>query len=82
MLVDWLDAPSRYAKIKFECDVEADAPTGLDDILVERTNVLQHRKQVKFKPDPDAPPLSWDWLLKKSGKTERSRSMLKKWFDA
>lgn len=82
VLCDWLDAPSRYAKVKFECDVEADAPTGLDDIVVERTDGLQDLKQVKFTPNPDAHPLSWDWLLEKSGKTERSRSMLRKWFDA
>lgn len=82
VLCDWLDAPSRYAKVKFECDVEADAPTGLDDIVVERMDGLQDLKQVKFTPNPDAHLLSWDWMLEKSGKTERSRSMLKKWFDA
>lgn len=82
VLCDWLDAPSRYAKVKFECDVEADAPMGLDDIVVERSDGLQDLKQVKFTPNPDAHPLSWDWLLEKSGKTERSRSMLKKWYDA
>lgn len=82
VLCDWLDGPSRYAKVKFECDVEAEAPTGLDDIVIERTDGLQDLKQVKFTPNPDAHPLSWDWLLEKSGKTERSRSMLKKWFDA
>jgi hypothetical protein len=82
VLCDWLDSPSRYAKVKFECDVEADAPTGLDDIVVERTDGLHDLKQVKFTPNPNAHPLSWDWLLEKSGKTERSRSMFKKWFDA
>ncbi len=82
VLCDWLDAPSRYAKVKFECDVEADAPMGLDDIVVERSDGLQDLKQVKFTPNSDAHPLSWDWLLEKSGKTERSRSMLKKWYDA
>jgi hypothetical protein len=82
VLCDWLDAPSRYVKVKFECDVEADAPQGLDDIVVERADGLQDLKQVKFTPNPDAHPLSWDWLLEKSGKTTRSRSMLKKWFDA
>lgn len=82
VLCDWLDAPSRYARVKFECDVEADAPMGLDDIVVERTDGLQDLKQVKFTPNPDAHPLSWDWLLENTGKTARSRSMLKKWFDA
>jgi len=82
VLCDWLDAPGRYVKVKFECDVEADAPTGLDDIVVERTDGLQDLKQVKFTPNPDAHPLTWNWLLERSGKTERSRSMLRKWFDA
>ncbi|WP_246886568.1 hypothetical protein [Pseudomonas chlororaphis] len=82
VLCDWLDAPNRYVKVKFECDVEADAPTALDDIVIERADGLQDLKQVKFTPNPDAHALSWDWLLEKSGKTERSRSMLKKWFDA
>jgi hypothetical protein len=31
LLCDWLDAPSRYVRMKFECDDEADAPTGLDE---------------------------------------------------
>lgn len=82
VLCDWLDAPNRYVKIKFECDVGADAPSALDDIVIERTDGLQDLMQVKFTPNPDAHALSWDWLLEKSGKTERSRSMLRKWFGA
>jgi hypothetical protein len=40
--------------------------------------------QVKFTPSPhkDENRLSWDWLLKVSGKTERSRSIFKKLYDA
>jgi NACHT domain len=82
VLCDWLEAPNLYEKVKFECDVEADAPRGLDDIVVERADGRQDLKQVKFTPNPDAHLLSWDWLLERSGKTARSRSMLKKWFDA
>jgi hypothetical protein len=82
VLCDWLDAPSRYTRVKFECDDEAVAPTGLDDIVVERTDGLLDLQQVKFTPAPDAHPLCWDWMLEKTGKTARSRSMLRKWFDA
>jgi hypothetical protein len=82
LLCDWLDAPSRYARMKFECDDEADAPTGLDDIVAERGNGIVDLQQVKFTPNPEAYPLSWDWMLEKSGKTARSRTMLRKWFDA
>lgn len=82
VLCDWLDAPARYTRVKFECDDEADAPTGLDDIVVERSDGLVDLQQVKFTPDPDAHLLSWIWLLEKTGKTARSRSMLRKWFDA
>lgn len=82
VLCDWLDAPARYTRVKFECDDEAVAPTGLDDIVVERADELVDLQQIKFTPAPDAHPLCWDWLLEKSGKTARSRSMLRKWFDA
>jgi hypothetical protein len=68
--------------VKFECDDEAVAPTGLDDTVVERADSQVDLQQVKFTPNPDAHPLCWDWMLEKSGKTERSRSMLRKWFDA
>lgn len=82
ILCDWLDAPSRYSRVKFECDVEYEAPQGLDDIVIERSDGLVDLQQVKFTPNTDAHPLSWEWMLDKSGKTARSRSMLRKWFDA
>jgi hypothetical protein len=82
LLCDWLDAPSRYARVKFECDDEADAPTGLDDIVAERSDGRVDLQQVKFTPNPEEYRLSWDWMLEKSGKTARSRTMLRKWFDA
>lgn len=82
VLCDWLDAPTRYSRVKFECDVEHEAPQALDDIVVERSDGLVDLQQVKFTPNPDVHLLCWDWMLKKTGKTERSRSMLRKWFDA
>lgn len=82
ILCDWLDAPARYTRVKFECDDESVAPTGLDDIVVERSNGLVDLQQVKFTPDPNLHLLCWKWMLEKTGKTARSRSMLRKWFDA
>lgn len=82
VLCDWLDAPTRYTRVKFECDDEVEAPTGLDDIVIERSDGRKDLQQVKFTPNPDVHLLSWDWLLEKTGKTARSRSMLRKWFDA
>lgn len=82
VLCDWLDAPARYTRVKLECDDEAVAPTGLDDIVVERADGLVDLQQVKFTPAPNSHPLCWDWMLEKTGKTARSRSMLRKWFDA
>ena len=82
VLCDWLDAPSRYTRVKFECDDETVAPTGLDDIVIERADGLLDLHQVKFTPAPDAHLLCWDWMLEKTGKTARARSMLRKWFDA
>ncbi|WP_394390769.1 NACHT domain-containing protein [Shewanella woodyi] len=82
VLCDWLDAPSRYSRVKFECDKENEAPQGLDDIVIERSDGCFDLLQVKFTPNPDIHLLTWDWMLEKSGKTARSRSMLRKWFDA
>lgn len=82
VLCDWLDAPARYSRVKFECDEQNVAPQGLDDIVVERSDGLLDLQQVKFTPDPDAHLLSWHWMIEKAGKTARSRSMLRKWFDA
>lgn len=82
VLCDWLDAPARYSRVKFECDNENEAPQGLDDIVIERSDGLIELHQVKFTPDPSKNLLCWDWMLEKTGTTERSRSMLKKWFDA
>lgn len=82
LLCDWLDAPARYARVKFECDDEAVAPTGLDDVVAERPDNLVDLQQIKYTPNPEVHALGWDWMLEKSGKTNRSRPMLRKWFDA
>lgn len=82
VLCDWLDAPARFKKVKFECDNDNEAPQGLDDIVIERADGRFDLQQVKFTPRSDLHALSWDWLLEKSGKTPRSRSMIRKWFDA
>jgi hypothetical protein len=82
VLCDWLDAPTRYRRVKFECDNENEAPQALDDIVIERSDGLVDLQQIKFTPDADKHPLSWDWMLENTGKTDRSRSMLRKWFDA
>ena len=48
-------------------------------LLLDAQNPLA--VEAKFTPDPDAHPLCWKWLLEKTGKTARSRSMLCKWSD-
>ncbi|MEN4933459.1 hypothetical protein [Pantoea agglomerans] len=77
-----LTPPTRYRRVKFECDNEHEAPQALDDIVIERSDGLVDLQQIKFTPDADKHPLCWDWMLENTGKTDRSRSMLRKWFDA
>lgn len=83
LLCDWLDSPSRYTRIRFECDEDAIAPQGLDDLVAEHSDGRIDLWQVKFTPSPEKNALDWDWLLKKPGKADgKSRSNLRKWFDA
>ncbi|HDR8974580.1 ATP-binding protein [Burkholderia vietnamiensis] len=83
LLCDWLDSPTRYTRIRFECDEDAVAPQGLDDLVAERPDGRFDLWQVKFTPSPDKHALDWEWLLDKPGKAGgRSRSNLRKWFDA
>ncbi|CAM2191463.1 protein of unknown function [Paraburkholderia kururiensis] len=83
LLCDWLDAPTRYTRVRFECDEESVAPKGLDDLIAERPDGRIDLWQVKFTPSPDRYGLDWNWLFDKSGKAAgRSRSNLRKWFDA
>ncbi|HIF9152450.1 TPA: ATP-binding protein [Photobacterium damselae] len=85
LLAEWLHSPSQYVRVAFEADTDSnETPEGIDDIVCERPNGVKDFWQVKFTPSPDKDEncLSWDWLLKISGKTARSRSILKKLHDA
>ena len=85
LLAEWLKTPSKYIRATFEADQSGDeTPSGIDDVVFQKPDGVYDYWQVKFTPTPDKPEngLTWDWLLKKSGKTERSRSILKKIFDA
>ena len=53
----------RATRVKFECDDEAVAPTGLDDIVAERPDDLVDLEQVKYTPNPAMHALSWAWML-------------------
>lgn len=85
ILAYWLNSPTVFRRICFEADsLENEAPLGIDDIICERTDGKIDYRQIKFTPntDKDENALSWNWLLKRIGKTERSRSILKKLSDA
>lgn len=77
-LCDWLDNPSLYEWIKFEADDEQDA-SGLDDIVIMRTDGQMELIQVKFTVSEFEPDyaLSWEWLTARKGK--RGTSLLEKW---
>jgi len=81
----WLNSPTEFERMCFEADEEAnEAPKGIDDIVCQRSDGKTDFIQVKFTPSPEKEQnqLTWDWLLTRSGKTERSRSILKKLCDA
>jgi hypothetical protein len=85
LLAEWIHSPTRYLRVAFEADRdENEAPEGIDDIVCERPDGVKDFWQVKFTPSPEKHEngLTWDWLLKISGKTAKSRSILKKLFDA
>lgn len=85
LIADWLHSPSKYSRVAFEADADTNGtPAGIDDIVGERPDGVKDFWQVKFTPSPhkDENRLSWDWLLNVSGKTERSRSVFKKLYDA
>lgn len=85
LLADWLNTPIKYNRIAFEADAkQIDAPQGIDDIVCERQDGKTDFWQVKFTPDTDKEDnqLSWEWLLKRSGHSIRSRSILQKIADA
>lgn len=85
LLAEWLHSPTQYIRVAFEADTDSnETPVGIDDIVCERPNGVKDFWQVKFTPSPDKDEncLSWNWLLKISGKTARSRSILKKLHDS
>ena len=85
LLAEWLDSPTRYTKMVFEADKDENGtPEVLDDIVCERSGGIRDYWQIKFTPSPQKEDnhLTWDLLLEKKGKTERSRSILKKLSDA
>ncbi|OJC01682.1 AAA family ATPase [Yersinia ruckeri] len=85
LLAEWLQSPTKYVRMAFEADTDSnDTPEGIDDVVCERPDGVRDYWQVKFTPSPekDENRLTWDWLLKISGKTARSRSILKKLYDA
>jgi hypothetical protein len=85
LLAGWLDSPTQYVKMAFEADIDSnETPKGIDDIVCERPDGVKDFWQVKFTPSPEKEEngLTWDWLLKITGKTARSRSILKKLYDA
>jgi hypothetical protein len=85
LLAEWLHSPTQYTRVAFEADIDAnETPKGIDDIVCERPNGIKDFWQVKFTPTPEKEDnrLTWDWLLKISGKTARSRSIFKKLYDA
>ncbi|MBQ0732401.1 MAG: NACHT domain-containing protein [Oleispira antarctica] len=82
VICEWLDAPSRYRRVKFECDIESEAPQGLDDLVIERRDGRFDLYQVKFTVNSDKYLLDWNWLFEKSSNGKKARSTIKKWFDA
>ncbi len=85
LLADWLNSPTRYTRVAFEADRDSnETPQGIDDIVGERPDGIKDFWQVKFTPSPERAKncLTWDFLLDISGTTVRSRSILKKLYDA
>lgn len=80
-LLDWLANPSRFLKLRFECNDEDLAPQGLDDIVAWRSDGKLDYAQVKFTPNREKYKLSWDWLLELPS-TKKPRSLMMKWGDA
>jgi hypothetical protein len=83
VLVKWLNDPLLYKRVCIEADdSEKVTPQGIDDIVCERTDGKFDYQQVKFTNDVEKHLLTWDWLIYISGTSERSRSIIKKIFDA
>lgn len=83
VLAEWLNSPTKYTKVSFDAD-DIDTPQGIDDIVCVRSDGKTDFTQVKFTPnaDKESNQFTWDWLLTKTGKTDRSRCLIKKLSDA
>lgn len=53
LLTDWLENPAKFTGMRFDADDKKVAPTGLDDIVVQRADGLIDYWQVKYTP-PEA----------------------------
>lgn len=85
LLTKWLTSPTQYSRIAFEADSDSnETPEGIDDVVCERPDGTKDFWQVKFTPSPDKSEnmLIWSWLLEIKGKTDKSRSIVKKFYDA
>lgn len=80
ILCKWINSPNKYTRAKLEHDDDSDF-TGIDDIVCELGNSYIEFYQVKYTHDQSKHSLSWDWLLERKGKTDKSRSILKKFYD-
>ncbi|WP_395008531.1 NACHT domain-containing protein [Undibacterium sp.] len=80
-LVEWLASPTRYQKMRFECNDKSLAPQGIDDIVAWRSDGKVDYAQVKFTPNPDVYKLTWKWLLELPS-SQKPRSLMMKWSDA
>ena len=81
VLVDWLESPTIFTRVKFECDDRTMGPQGLDDIVAERPDGKLNYWQIKYTPPQSAKPyhLDWEWL---TNKKDAARSFLQKWANA
>ncbi|WP_019459208.1 dsDNA nuclease domain-containing protein [Acinetobacter sp. GG2] len=85
ILAEWLLFPNKYQKILFEATDDTDeTPQSLDDVVCITKDNKYDYYQVKYSPSPEKieNEFSWNWILHSSGKTERSRSILRKIYDA
>jgi hypothetical protein len=78
VLCDWIEDPTLYRWVVFECDEEDGHYQGLDDVVAQRPDGSMVLIQVKFTVDADDENnlLSWNWLLQHRPK---GKSLVQKW---
>lgn len=81
VLCDWLDDPTLYRWVIFECDEDGQKIEGLDDVVAERQDGAILLMQVKFTVNAadDGNALDWAWL---TARKPKGRSLVQKWADA